>query len=554
MNEPSLLGEKDSFMDAIELRSRLSRSLSTIALLTIWCFFLWRASVVFAPNSNYVHFNSDGAIPILMANDERPITLFDYYYWGQDRWGAWPLLLARLFHKSANYQWSDQSIHDFRVVWLFLGVLVLAGLNRRASLATTLICLIAICLQPTIRLELFDISQVYLWQIPSLLLAWYSLKRLFGRELLRANPKALVLKRVSWSFCLIFFSFLAIWSSYASGPLLCFLVGLEALGAHLRSERETLVSWANRRYILGLLLVLVAISAELLLRIDYHRYGLKHYGADFKTPMHLDLGHLTSNLAFQVHSVRDFSWWLLVLVPLLMSIVFAGAAIYCWWKERAKALGKLREIFIKDNSILIIGTSGIAAINFVLIVLVDHVRLNFYDNRFTTLTFLFGSISGLFTLFSIFTFAVKGRRLAPYATTALLITGILFLTLRFPPQQYSPAYRAQNETALTLAQRAPRAILMGGYWETYVFAGLQRTNTMIPLPLEGHGGRMPIPWTSEMLREARQVVVEYRHSKFANADSMPATLTQYGNALRLVDPKWYENGDCAFALYFNETR
>jgi hypothetical protein len=72
---------------------------------------------------------------------------------------------------------------------------------------------------------------------------------------------------------------------------------------------------------------------------------------------------------------------------------------------------------------------------------------------------------------------------------------------------------------------------------TYVLVALQRANTMLPLPLEGQRVRMP--WTPAMLRDAKQVVVEYQRSGLAHSHPVPPVLIQYGTTLRLVDPKWY---------------
>lgn len=68
-----------------------------------------------------------------MANDERPITVFDTYYYAADRWGGWPLLLAKLLHRDTGLQWTDQRLHYVRTTWLFFGLLVLAALNPSRS-------------------------------------------------------------------------------------------------------------------------------------------------------------------------------------------------------------------------------------------------------------------------------------------------------------------------------------------------------------------------------------------------------------------------------------
>src|SRR4051812_24538515 len=74
------------------------KTLLTLAWIVIWSFFLWRALSVFGPSgtANDVTFNSDCAIPVLMSNDERPLTAFNLYYYGADRWGGWPFLVTQL--------------------------------------------------------------------------------------------------------------------------------------------------------------------------------------------------------------------------------------------------------------------------------------------------------------------------------------------------------------------------------------------------------------------------------------------------------------------------
>ena len=61
---------------------------------TFWCFSLWRSICVFAPAKEYAHFNSDDAILILAANDSRPITAFNIFYYGSDKWEGWLFLVT----------------------------------------------------------------------------------------------------------------------------------------------------------------------------------------------------------------------------------------------------------------------------------------------------------------------------------------------------------------------------------------------------------------------------------------------------------------------------
>ena len=61
-----------------------------------------------------------------------------------------------------------------------------------------------------------------------------------------------------------------------------------------------------------------------------------------------------------------------------------------------------------------------------------------------------------------------------------------------------------------------------------------------------------MPWTRDMVRRADQVVLEYRHSKIVDVNHPPETLSQHGASFRLAEPKFYENGVFAFALYVRE--
>ena len=71
------------------------------------------------PRRLFAAVHSDSAIPILMANDDRPVTLFDYYYYASDRWGGWPLMTAKVLHQSTGLRWTDQSLHYVRTIWIF---------------------------------------------------------------------------------------------------------------------------------------------------------------------------------------------------------------------------------------------------------------------------------------------------------------------------------------------------------------------------------------------------------------------------------------------------
>jgi hypothetical protein len=530
-----------------------------LILLSIWGFFFRRALRTFGPSNDIViiSYHSDAAIPVMMCNDERPVTVFNLYYYAADRWGGWPFLFAQFIRYLTGYRWTDQSLYAMQAFWIFLGALVLAGLSRRDRLPVVVVYIITLCLHIRIRYHLFSISQVYAWQLTALLFAWYSLRRFLDSYLENQTIKTLakrdIKKHFVWGFLVLWFSYFAVWSSPASVPFLGFLFGLEAMRMYLKTEEEDERKrfWSGCKWAAGL--ILAASVIERLQKMNYHRYGLKRYGHEFKTDFKLDTGYLTGNLKIHLESLGKLSWWPLDLLPALALLAFAAVYLYFAARRKKSSLKKLRDLLSRDTTILIIGCYGIACINFVLVVLVDHVRFNLYDDRFLTLTNLLAPVSAMMILFMTFDLTAKFFKVRRYVRPLLIAAAVIYLKVNFPVEGYSPLYKTLKETAFVLNQKAPGGVLMGGYWETYVFTSFQERDALTPVPFEGQGYRTP--WTPEKLKQADTVVVEYRHSKLGGTEGPPpAQLQQYGYSMRLIDPKWYENGDYTFALYLNETR
>jgi hypothetical protein len=530
------------------------RVLLTLLALVIWGLFLWRALYVFNPANNaYMSYNSDSALPVMMSNDRRPITVFHLYYYAADRWGGWPFLITRFVRYLTGYRWSMQSLFRMQAVWVFVGVLVIARLSRRDRFAVGLIYLLTLFLHYQTRYLLFDLSQVYGWQMTPLFLSWYSLRRFFENYMGASGNDIPNWKLLMWGFLTNWFAYFAIWSSIASAPFLFFLFCAEAMRIYLKTEGKGKGVRLRRGYIYGFTLIVLATLTEFLQKMNYHRYSQKYFGEDYKTHFALDRGYLAENLKIHLHHLGEFSWLPFYVLPAIAILCFAGSYLYASLKKRGDLLEEMRAIVHNDTAILIVETYGIAVINLFLVIITNHVRLNDYDDRFLTMTHLFAPVSGMLTLFLMFDFVARSFRSRAYARPALILAGLIFLTLKSPPRVDSAYYKMINETAIALSQKTPQGVLMGGYWETYVFTTLQPTDTMTPVPFEGQGYRTP--WTAAQLRTASQVVVEYRHGALKDwPQTPPEHLTQYGRSLRLIEPKWYENDTYAFALYLNESQ
>jgi len=521
----------------------------TIIAVLVWIIFLILSIRVFRPDSLHVVFDSDGAIPVLMSNEARPVTLFDMYYWGVDRWGGWPLMIARVIHQDTGFQWTDYSSHVVRATWVFLGLLVLVWLNRRSALAVLVSGLIPVCLEPTLSWLLFNLSQVYAWQLTALFLAWLSLRRVLATDLLHGTGRRVLLKRIAWSVSLYLFAVLAIWSSEASAPFLGFLLLLEAARAFFLQRDDAANKWKWTRYITALLLVAGATVSHMLIKANYHRHAVKHWGGDYRATTSIDVGHLWADVQGIWRVLLEFTFKPFLIIAGLFLLVITAALVYTLLTKNRHVKERLMRVLLDDDVTMTFGLAGVALINLVMMTVLSHVRESVYNPRYLTPTFYLGSMAGVMSLYLLS--RLVARRFTPYAVPVAIAAAFLFLVVRFPHFIPSPLYKRDKETALFLAQKAPGAAVMGGYWETYIFAALQQpTNTMTPLPLEGLHVRLP--WTPPLLRNIREAVIEYRNNEVTKHGPLPAQIWEYGNLLKLKDPDFYQNDKYSFALYVNE--
>jgi hypothetical protein len=523
-----------------------------MASLALFLFVCWRGVGTFGPPSdvNDVSFNSDSAILVLMANDDRPITIFNFYYYAASRWGAWAFLPAQFIHHLTGYHWTDGSLTIVQILGVLAGALVFAGLSRREAIVAGLAYLIAVCLHRESRYLLFELSQIYGWQTTALLLAWLGTRRVFDSALdPERRATGTMRRRVIWLSFTVLSSFLAVWSSAASTAFLLVLVAVEGFRAFIVGPAS-----AYRHVLLPVSLtsgaVIVATLLERLQKEAYHRYSFAHYGNEFNTQFGLDRGYLVHNLGKHLDFIAGVSWWPLYVLPIVAGLALLGGLAYARLTKNVRLRDRLTAILADDATMLALGALSIAVLNFVMTVTVDHVRKNDFDDRYLTLTNLFGPISGMLVLVVISRLVARAWGFERYVRAVLCGAGVVLLVSAFPRPHHSFEYELMQQTADVLSRRAPNAVLMGTYWDTYVFSAMQAHGTMTPVPIEGDSFRTP--WTPRALETASRVVFAYRRKTPRDSMTPPAQLRQYGHTLTLVDAHWYENAGFAFALYAKE--
>lgn len=547
--------------------ARTSRKLVVAALaLVAWVALAAHAARVFAPDSVHVQpFNSDSALPVMMANDA-VIDPFRTYVYGQDQIGAWQTLPLQLIRRATGFAWTARSVYRVQLVWLLLSLPALALLAPRAAPLAASLFAAVLCLHPTVSHYFFVLNQRYSWHTTALLFGWWSLRRLCARQLGAETEVADGAARLAISFCAsFFFCLLATWNSALSVPMLLALLALEAARARLLAREAPRATRLVPTRLLACALPLVAAFAvERLLKANYHRHALKHFGQDFRTPTAVDWGHLFVNFKAQAHNFLGAPAWWLTLFAVFAAALLAYRLLRCFARDpRGFGSDFCRGGARLDLSILALGCAAVALVNFAGSFLFLWMRLNAYGPRYLAPTHLFGAFAGLVALCLFVTSAARVRAARRAVFPALAVVCVMAIALKFPPVRQNPENETLQTAAAGLAARAPRAVLLGGYWETYVFAAARPEARFTAVPAEDQ--LLRTPWTPQLLRQSREVVVvhhpfEYHggvevpapYETFGDGTNPPPIIHQHGATLRLDTPRWYESGGYVFTLYRNE--
>ncbi len=503
-----------------------------------WALLLLQVSRAFGPETaiNEIPYSSDSAIPVLMVNTGTPFSPESFYYYGTDRWGAWAFLLPALVHRLTGLWWTPHMLFVLLASWILLGAYLAGALAPRDRHALSLIYVLVLCLQKDARYSLFEISQVYAWILTSILLTWLCLRRLFDRGRSPGRP--------AWGrrAGLLGAMLLALLSSIAAAPLVAAILGLEAARARLRGREDwrSTLGWAAG-------LFSTALAVEELFRWACDHLVFLRFGQRLRWLYSLDAGFLAQNLSRHIRQLASQSWSALYVVPPLAISLFAAWWLYRVLAGRAPEAPRLQAALADDTVVFACGTFGLALLNLLFAVGLDHVRLSGYDPKFLAIAQLLAPVSGLTILYLAVVRPFEKSRW--HVQAALVALGVVVLILGMPHRRLSPQYENLERIARDLAAKAPGGVLMGGYWETYVFASLQPKQTMTPVPVYV----LRTPWTLETARKAARIVVEYRHSGLGRAGSPPEHLRPYGVPLRLEQARWYVDGEYAFALYANES-
>jgi hypothetical protein len=465
-------------------------------------------------------FNSDSAVPVLMSN-ETDWDIFHAFYFGQDRFGTWPFFLAHLFGTLLHRPVTPEFLH-IQSILVLVGCAVLVALLGRPWPGLAVLAYTVSLLVPESRGSIFEAAQPYPWQLSLLFLAWWCIRSSWKAR--AGRPRTL------WLSGAALVCFLASWTSALSGPLLLGICLLEGLNQAVAPERRT-----PRGFLLQLAPALFGIALEAVLRANYHRFVRSHYHRNFGTRLSLDWGHFADNTR---------SVWLglerpAILAALLVLLVY-GAAFFRLWREAP------RPRLLTPLQCTVLGAWLLALLPLPVLVLVRHVRMNDFSERYFAPSYVFFVFGSLLAVFS----WLSSRRGVRARRTGLVLgtVGLSLLALVLvPPVRQNPDYARMQTTAARLAALAPGELLLDGYWGTYVFAALVPPGAILPLPRSGDLDR--IPRYEQALPGATRVVVGHREFLSGAEGEEPRWLFQYGTLLELEEAAFLSDGVDHFSTY-----
>ena len=436
-------------------------------------------------------FNSDQAIPILMANAAH-WTPFHLFFYGEDRFGAWPFLAAHgiAMGRPVSFQFLDA----WALLLCLSGVIPAGKLTRPVWVVGALGYLIAFLVPPT-RLILTEVCQPYCFQVAMLLWAWLSFRASVERPGI-----------VRWVLAAAL-SVLAVWLASTSGPMLMALAVLEVWSAGGREKKVVL-------------LPLFGVLADAALRAGYHRWVLAHFGERIETLIRLDRGHLFWNAEVVVrHLLRAH-----MAAPLLLAAIMSGVL---WRRIRSDVLARTT-----------LGLTLLAFANLPVLILLTHVRMNSYADRYFAPLYFFAVLAAAVGVAAWWERLERTVPLVLFAMSAGLVV--------LPRHEDDPSPRRALAEAMVARAHGPGAYVLDGYWNTYAYAALAPPGALIALPKQGDLNRMP--WVTAGLATASSVFVG-DSSLLKRGEPPPALVYQYGVRLELVRASVVSDAERSFALY-----
>lgn len=487
---------------SLKWRLRTAAGVLLFALVTGAAVHVFRAD-----SAHLTLYNSDSAIPVLMAN-YRGLTWFDAYYWGQDRFGALPFLLARAA-AIGGFFWSPQSMQIYLIAWLAAAAGLFSRLFAEMRPAAALIFAAGALSVPFFRVHLFEIAQFFPWQLAPLFAAMLALRDLCSQATVRGSLLSGVLV------------FLAVWASAMNLIFLCtFALGELAAGSSGQRTRGTAVA---------ALALAAGSAAEYCLRSIYHGYALSRYGNEFRTMSWVNRREIPGAVSQMLERLAAEPGLLLVDAAGLAALLYV---VWAFWKKK--------EIPPSLRTAFALGAAGLLQLP--VIVSVHHFVVSGYPPRFLFLFHAGLGCSAVCTSFYLLNHFAGSRFSGFPFQTAVCAALLCWIFVTLPARKEHPEFRALRSEARAVCESSAD-LLLGSYWQVYRTASLEE---QCPSPLP-HNGVNRIPWVK---LKGKAVLIESSDS----AETQEGSVRTYLNVSIVQTGPWQTIGGMKTASFSPDSR
>lgn len=462
----------------------------------------------YAPDTEFIQggYSSDTAIPVLMANgaDFKP---FDFYYWGQDRFGSWPFLLYRLGGLSTDLRFSPFQLYLGMYLLMHLSILLYSWKKGPGLLLSILLLL---HFWKGISTFLFDLAQPYGWQLSMVFLAFASIDGI-GRS---SGGWLKNLRLVAF----LLFSFLGIWLSPAT---ILYLLPFAALQTLLqRPPSLSVQGWKV------LATPIIAYGLHSLLRRWVVSYNSDSYFQSYETPLKWERKWIEAALQ-QIHGQ--------ILTPIesVLWIVIPGAALAILLMHKSKR-STLPAQFMAPLAMI-----GGSALFVAALLPLNWFAANEFGARYVALPRFFLMLGAILLILYVPALArieairmVRNSRILLPLTLLAASAGIAF---SLPPPSTSAAYLEKQQAAWRLQATFPGVPVLGNYWETYVYTSLQ---SIPSLPQPGIAQYQRTPFLVPEFLQADRILVIHAGYERSLKDDRPVSSFRFRGQDYTLDKAW----------------
>ena len=492
-----------------------------------WAFLLWRAIELFRPDSSLLPtYGSDDAIPLLMAN-EQSTTPFSFFYYGQDRFGTWPFLLARALGWVGHFSWSPELLSAFLTLFMFAAAWPLWAL---AGMADFIVpgYLGVLLLNPVVRVE----RHPYGWQAATLIWTWWALRHL------SSNPNCR-----SWLVAASIGSVLAVWISPLNGAILIVIAMVEWAFRHWKTGAKAAPA---KLFVTLIVPPAIGLGVETMLRAWFHQYSRLKFHYAYAGSISFDSGHLLENAAAMWNVLVGGPWWIVQIGV----VCAAGFFLLTWLAQARRARSANTSVDVLH--VVTLGCAAICVLTFVAAIVVSHVRQNIYHERYLTLSHLFGGVGVVAATGAALPLQKISAQLRNGLSLALTLVFLVSIAIWLPRFRINPTYTELKAAADWVASQ-PEPVVLGGYWGTYVFSALALPRRVIPIPVEEDYQRTP--WTIDAIHRAKWIVIStYGSDRFGPADNPDRLVTDRNEYFERSETARWSKGPIRLWVYVNATR